>query len=85
MTVGAVEPGSTDTTVVHGFVLVEAGCAHPAIGAPTRSGSHMMLPPEITASVWWGMSTTRPPWEHMMVALLVTIGGNFLPLPGLMT
>ena len=37
VTVSEVEPGSGETTSVHGTVAGVGGCKHPAIGDPTRS------------------------------------------------
>lgn len=48
VTRGEVEPGSVDTTVVHGFVDGVGGTAQPMMGAPARSGSQSTLPPAIT-------------------------------------
>ena len=71
------DPGSTETTVVHGFVAGVGGCAQPAIGAPIRSGTHMTGEPWMSTLNWRGISMTRPPWAHMMVAALVTMGGKW--------
>jgi hypothetical protein len=59
------EPGSVDTTVVHGFVVGVAGWAQPTIGAPTTSGTHITGAPRMVTTAWRGMSMTVPPWEHI--------------------
>jgi hypothetical protein len=70
------DPGNVAATVVHGFVAGVGGSAQPTIGAPMMSGTHITgAPPAITLNCR-GMSMTRPPWAHMMVALLVRIGGT---------
>jgi hypothetical protein len=61
MTFWELEPGSVDATVVHGFVLGLGDSAHPAIGAPTRSGSHSTGAPWIITVVCRGISVTWPP------------------------
>lgn len=62
------EPGSTATTVVHGFVTGVGGCAQPAIGEPIRSGTHITAPPEIVTVVCLGTKTTCPPCAQVITA-----------------
>ena len=70
------EPGSVDTTVVHGFVVGVAGWAQPTIGAPTTSGTHITGAPRMVTTAWRGMSMTFPPWEHITWACEVRMKGT---------
>ena len=66
------------TTVVHGFVVALA-CGHPAIAAPTRSGSQRIGPaPWIATFDCPGRSATLPPCVQRIVAFAVTTGGMSL-------
>src|SRR5919201_5996609 len=75
ITLSEVDPGSVDTTIVHGFVLGLGGCAQPATTAPTRSGSQRTAPPPHITCIWRGIRMTCPPWAQRIWALLVTTGG----------
>lgn len=79
-TLSEVDPGRVETTVVQGFDPGVGGSAQPAIGAPARSGSHSTAAPSMVTLCCFGISLTWPPWTHMIVALLVTIGGTGYPL-----
>jgi hypothetical protein len=67
-----VDIGAIDTTVVHGLVVLVSGCVQPLISAPTRSGSHRIVPPWTVALPGRGGIFTVPAWVHMMVAFVVT-------------
>ena len=58
-----------------GIELV-GGSAHPAIGAPMRSGTQTTGDPPASTFVWRGMIATRPPCAHRMVAAVVSSGGT---------
>ena len=63
------EPGSADTTVVHGFVAGVGGWAQPTIGAPMTSGTHITGAPRMVTTPWRGMSMTFPPWDAHRLGL----------------
>src|SRR5579871_2317936 len=75
VTVSEVEPGSGDTTSVHGTVAGVGGCKQPTIGAPTKSTNRRTGAP--WASTWncFGINVTCPPCEHINTALVVRSGG----------
>lgn len=52
------EPGSVESTVVHGFVAGVGGIGQPAIGAPSRSGTHSTGAPAISTFACRGMART---------------------------
>ena len=58
ITLSELPPGSVETTVVHGFVAGEGGCAQPTIGEPMRSPSHRTGEPPISTCVCFGISVT---------------------------
>ena len=60
-TVSEVEPGSGDTTAVHGTVTGVGGCEHPTIGAPIKSTSRRIGAPWAKTWTCRGINVTCPP------------------------
>ena len=52
------EPGSVESTVVHGLVAGVGGTGQPAIGAPTRSGTQSTGAPLIRTFACRGIART---------------------------
>lgn len=62
------EPGKTDATSVHGFVVGVGACAQPTIGAPRRSGTASTGPPWIVTVACPGATRTCPPCAQLIKA-----------------